>query len=283
MKEIDIPEGQDYEGDFWPGFVDILSGLILALSFLVLVAGIIIALIFKVNVTIIQKEEQVIYKYILAIIEESPLLIDAQFDILDRAEEGDLTQVLVETTKQQLEEAFLRTHNLKENYPDLKKRLEQEIKFLEEEVEERKSPPPQGVTEIAFAESPNADADAPPSINKMEPSEKNWEVRSFGNDLVILFENSSSAKPENVDLLRMRARIGDWLAGFEEKSVTLKVEGALTEFAGLARKDALSRVLFVRDLMRLLDGELKFNISAITEEIPELQDEKNGWILIQRQ
>ena len=145
-SEEQILDQQGYEDDFWPGFVDILSGLILIFAFMVLVAGIIIALIFQIDPTV--RETPRIFRNILTVVQQSPLTISARFDVIERAKAGNEVQLLVDETRNQLEVIGRRTHQVLENYPILERKLVQEIRFLQREINlVKESPPQRGTTQ----------------------------------------------------------------------------------------------------------------------------------------
>ena len=273
-------KAHDYEGDFWPGFVDILSGIILALSFLVLVAGIIIALIFKVNATVkITEEEKEIYKYILAILEKSPLLQEAQFDIIEKARRGNELQVLIQTAQQELEDIAERTHVVRNEYPDLKRRITQEINFLENKVSELSSPP-QGRRESTLAFPGNV-AEGSVVNNLIQPVDKNWTVRSFSNGLLVQFANVSSIKPSEGIYNEMRFEVSKWLEKIPATAtLQLEVHPAQVAHETIAKKDALARVIYLRDVIKTVRGQQKMSLREAAVEPEALKEERYGWIYI---
>ena len=280
MKDIQEDRTQDhnYEGDFWPGFVDIMSGIILALSFLVLIAGIIIAIIFKVNVTVkILKDEEILYKYVLTILQESPLLTEAQFDVIEKAKEGEVLRVLVSDTARELENVAERTHVVREEYPELKRRILQEISFLELQVDQL-SNPPQGQTE-SLLKSKGGFSNNTVARSKVPPAEKNWDVRRFNESLLVQFTNASSARPEAEAFAEFRASLLQWLND-RKGTIQLSVKSADAVYQSLANRDSLARVLYVRDVIRSFDPTIKMSISKNANTPEKLKDEKFGWILI---
>ena len=273
MRDDQIIDQQDYEGDFWPGFVDILSGLILVFSFLVLVAGIIIAVIIEIDSTVEVPPEP--FENILNIVKESPITIPSRFDVIENTVPGDEPQVLVAETVRQLEIIGERSNTILKDFPVLERKLTQEIRFLQEELRiVQSSPPPEGETQKAadfrggLDDGQNADNFISESIN--------WRARVDGQDIFITFSDPSSNLPDEEIAGELRNSIRNWVnAQSTLGTVSIIVASAITPFETIAQRDSLKRVLYVRSILRKVNPGIKVSIQSFANTLAQ---EGNGWI-----
>lgn len=273
MNEEEILDQQDYEGDFWSGFVDILSGLVLIFSFLILVAGIIIAVIYQTFSTVKIPPEP--YKFVLTTIQQSPLTIFSQYDVIEDIEKRDKTHVLVNKTRQKLESVGQKAHQILANYPILERRLVQEIRFLQEEI----SPPPEGETQQArdFKGGRNNLSGA----DNIPPAEVNWDTVVDGQEIFISFDKADSSPPQGIILDKLRNTLRNWTNNRPKmNTIQLLVANAVTPYRALAQKDALKRALLIRNLLRNL--RYKFNVKIISAE-SGFANHSFGWIRVREE
>lgn len=274
MIEEQILDNQDYEGDFWPGFVDILSGLILIFAFLILVAGIVIAIIFKVDATVIEPPQP--FQNILTVLQESPLVVPARFDIIERIKEGDEVQVLVEQTKQQLEEVARETYQVLENYPVLERKLVQEIRFLQREIKlVTESPPQRGTTQLVRDFEGGRIEDT--GVGTIAPNDTGWDISVIDNGqaVEIVFNDASAAPPDDETDIALRQTVSQWLRVNGFSSITIAVANADVTYSALAQRESLNRAIFMRNILRRLNGNLSISIETVENDD---QTKTFGWI-----
>ena len=281
MNETGMQESQDYGDDFWPGFVDILSGLILIFSFLILVAGVVIAVIYQTHSTV--KLPPTKFTQVLAIVQQSPLVIKAQYDVIEEIKKEDEIQVLVQKTQQQLEDIAEKTNRVLNNFPDLKRKLVQEIRFLQEEIRLVKvSPPPEGKTQKPVDNDGGRLKESKGADNIPSLDVQNWEVVSSDNlsedNLFITFKTPNSLPPTEEMDNKLRSALREW---FKNNPNVVKpkifVANAVVPYSGIAPRDSLRRALFLRELIKTYKKDIKVQIIA-TENDKETH--LNGWIEI---
>lgn len=280
MNRVEIQEEERYGDEFWPGFVDILSGLILIFSFLILVAGIVLAVIYQVHSTV--KIPTTKFTHVLAIAQQSPLVVPAQYGIIEEIKREKEQQVLVRRTKQVLEDIAEKTNRILNDFPDLKRQLEQEIRFLQEEIRLVKvSPPPEGKTQKAVDRKGGTLANAKGIDNLPATDSDNWEIvdnEGSNGSLFITFRTPNSLPPTEAKAKKLRATLQRWISiNSESVEPELVVANAVVPYAGIASRDSLRRALFLRELMQTLRAGVRVRIVS-TENNREAHP--NGWIEI---
>jgi hypothetical protein len=276
-------EQQDHSDDFWPGFVDILSGLILIFSFLILVAGVVIAVIYQTYSTV--KLPPTKFTHVLAIIQQSPLLVKAQYDIIEEVKRESNLQILVRQTKQQLEDIAEKTNRVLIDFPDLKRKIVQEIRFLQKEIRLVKaSPPPEGKTQKALDNQGGRLADFKEADNIPPLGVKNWEVLDSAvaggsKDFLFIGFNTPQSLPPTEEMdKKLRIALREWLrANPNNNEPKIAVANAVVPYAGIAPRDSLRRALFLRNLMKTYKIGILPKIIAVENDRPA---HPNGWIEI---
>lgn len=278
MNEVGMPEQQSYGDDFWPGFVDILSGLILIFSFLILVAGVVIAVIYQTFSTVIIPPTK--FTHVLAIIQRSPLMIPAQYDIIEEIKRESRIQVLVQKTQQQLEDIGERTNRVLEDFPDLKRQLQQEINFLQEQIRLVKvSPPPEGRTQKPVDNQGGRLVDRQGTNNIPIADSENWETSLIEDGkLFIAFDTPDSLPPTGAKNQALRGDLKAWLDNYPNLlEPKVYVANAIVPYAGIASRDALRRALYLRELFKQMKAGIRVKIISVEND---RENQPNGWIEI---